>query len=255
MKGSRSKILIWIGIVMVIMAVSVGCGQERREEKYEAQSCMEETGESWRNIPDTGDGESGEAKEHSETKGIGKTQADTSTEESNESKEDPAVDDTTKVDAGTPTDEYWTAETSAITHSDDKSEESKSQGEPAEGESEPESESESEPEKQETVEPQPYYLTEADKREVIAQLVMLGEGYGLTYYPDVKESETWDSPTPIYEEELILGRDYVMGTMVEYTEGAFVLMQMEGCAGFALNIKEAPETVTDAYYEVYVYWM
>ena len=103
--------------------------------------------------------------------------------------------------------------------------------------------------------PEPYYLTAADKSEVLAQLAAMGQSYGLTYYPEVSESETWDSPTPIYEEELLLGREHVMGAMVDYTEGAFVLMQMEGCQGFALSIKEQPNTVTDAYYEVYVYWM
>jgi hypothetical protein len=69
------------------------------------------------------------------------------------------------------------------------------------------------------------------------------------------EGETWDSPTPIYVEELIFGREHVMNAMLEYTEGAFVLMQMENCQGFALSIKERPNTLSDAYYEVYVYWV
>ena len=100
-----------------------------------------------------------------------------------------------------------------------------------------------------------YYLTEEDKAEVIKRLVAMGESYGLTYYADLTESETWDSPTAIYEEELSLGREYILQVMVEYTEGAFVLMEMEGCQGFAVDIKEQPETVTGAYYEVYVYWV
>ncbi|MBQ7016996.1 MAG: hypothetical protein IJN10_08600 [Firmicutes bacterium] len=101
----------------------------------------------------------------------------------------------------------------------------------------------------------PYYLTEEDKTQVLAQLAALGEEYGLTYHSDITEGETWDAPTPIYEEELILGRDHIMSAMVEYTEGAFVLMKMEECQGFALSIKERPQTITDAYYEVYVYWI
>ncbi|MBQ7049580.1 MAG: hypothetical protein IJN87_03030 [Firmicutes bacterium] len=271
MKESRSKILVWIVVMLVIAGVSAGCGQEKRKEKYEVQSNMEETSEVWHHISGDRDGNSRKAEECSKAKGVGKAQVDSSPEESNESQEDSAVDETEKEDTGTSANEYWTAETSPVTHLDDQSEESKSTGESAEGESKPESESElkpeskseskteskpeSKPDKQEIVEPQPYYLTQTDKGEVIAQLIMLGESYGLTYYPNVTESETWDSPTPIYEEELILGREYVMSAMVEYTEGAFVLMQMEGCSGFALSIKEAPETVTDAYYEVYVYWM
>ena len=102
---------------------------------------------------------------------------------------------------------------------------------------------------------QPYYLTEADKSQVLVQLAELGAQYGLTYHPDIMEGETWDSPTPIYEEELIFGREHVMNAMLEYTEGAFVLMQMENCQGFALSIKERPNTLSDAYYEVYVYWV
>ena len=90
---------------------------------------------------------------------------------------------------------------------------------------------------------------------MLAQLAALGEEYGLTYHSDITEGETWDAPTPIYEEELILGRDHIMSAMVEYTEGAFVLMKMEECQGFALSIKERPQTITDAYYEVYVYWI
>ena len=242
MKESRSKILVWIVVMLVIAGVSAGCGQEKRKEKYEVQSNMEETSEVWHHISGDRDGDSRKAEECSKAKGVGKAQVDSRPEESNESQEDPAVDEAAEADAGTSANEYWTAETSAVTHLDDQSEESKSTGESAEGESKPESESElkpeskpeskteskpeSKPDKQETVEPQPYYLTQTDKGEVIAQLVMLGESYGLTYYPDVTESETWDSPTPIYEEELILGREYVMETMVEYTEGAFVLMQM-----------------------------
>ena len=102
---------------------------------------------------------------------------------------------------------------------------------------------------------QPYYLTEADKSQMLVQLAELGAQYGLTYHPDIMEGETWDSPTPIYEEELIFGREHVMNAMLEYTEGAFVLMQMENCQGFALSIKERPNTLSDAYYEVYVYWV
>jgi hypothetical protein len=102
---------------------------------------------------------------------------------------------------------------------------------------------------------QPYYLSMEDQNQVITALIEMGERYGLTYYPDISEGETWDSPTPIYAEELLRGRDYIMTVMMEYTEGAFALMQMEGCSGFALQIKEFPNTVTEAYYEVYVYWV
>ncbi len=248
MKGTRCRILVWSGIAFLILFVSTGCGHKQEEGgKYETQSNMEETSESWHGIPSTGDGKSGKAKEHTKAKGNGKQQNDTQSKQSDESQKDATADETTKVEVRTQVDEYWTAETSAVTHSDDQPEESESQGEFTGGESESE--------EAEGVEPAPYYLTEADKSEVIAQLVRMGESYGLIYYPNVMESETWDSPTPIYEEELILGREYVISTMVEYTEGAFALMQMEGCTGFALNIKEQPNTVTGACYEVYVYWL
>ncbi len=247
MKGSRSKILVWIGIILVIVMVSAGCGQERREEKYETQINMEETSESWHGISRSGNGNTGEIEEYSKANGIGKPKIVVQLEESERSKEDSKTDETKKMENGTYTDEYWTAEASAITYPDVESEKPKSERES--------SGDESTPEEHEIVRSQPYYLTETDKNEVITRLVMVGESYGLTYYPDVTESETWDSPTPIYEEELILGRKYVMDTMVEYTEGAFALMQMEGCSGFALSIKEKPSTVTGAYYEVYVYWM
>lgn len=246
MKGTRCRILVWSGIAFLILFVSTGCGHKQEEGgKYETQSNMEETSESWNAIPSNGDGKFEKPKEHA--KGNGKTQNGKQSKQSDELQKDSTADETTKMEAGTQVGKYWTAETSAVTYSDDQSEKSESQGEFTG--------SESELEEAEVIEPAPYYLTEVDKDEVIAQLVTLGESYGLTYYPDVMESETWDSPTPIYEEELILGREYVISTMVEYTEGAFMLMQMEGCTGFALNIKEKPETVTDACYEVYVYWV
>ena len=101
----------------------------------------------------------------------------------------------------------------------------------------------------------PYYLSEADRVEVTEALIEMGESYGLQYNPELVEGETWDSPTPIYAEELVRGREFIIAAMVEYTEGAFALMNMEGCTGFGLQIKEYPNTVTEAYYEVYVYWM
>ena len=100
-----------------------------------------------------------------------------------------------------------------------------------------------------------YYLTDADKAEIISRLIAMGDSYGLTYYPNCS-GNTWDSPTPIYEEELYEGREYIINTLVDYSEGAFHLIQQDGyCLGYGLEIVEYPNTITGAYYEVYVYWV
>ena len=211
----------------------MGSGQTRRmEERNETQSNLEETGELEYEVSVAGYGAIEEAKEEAEGNESSVCDQSTTEKESAEA---------ANADAAI---EHWAGETSSIVYSDDDSKGAQSQGESAGEES-----------KKEEKTLKPYYLSDEDRAEVLARLVSLGESYGLTYYPEVTESETWDSPTPIYEEELILGREVIMNTMVEYTEGAFVLMKMEGCSGFALQIKEQPDTSTDAYYEVYVYWM
>ena len=254
------------GIGCLILGVCASCGHEGKgEERNEIQSNLEETEKLEYEIFGTGYGAAQELKE----------------EESNGS---TAVNESEAVESRTTVNEYWAGETSAVVYFDDHQKESQSQYEFAEEEPEepkkegneviqtPEEESlyeenlyeenlyeeslyeESGAVEEESNKQQPYYLSEGDREQVINALVHLGESYGLKYYPNITEGETWDSPTPIYAEELLMGRDHIMSAMVEYTEGAFALMQMEGCEGFALQIKEYPNTVTDAYYEVYVYW-
>ena len=100
-----------------------------------------------------------------------------------------------------------------------------------------------------------YYLTDADKAEIISRLIAMGDSYGLTYYPNCS-GNTWDSPTPIYEEELYEGREYIINTLVDYSEGHFYSIKQDGhCLGYGLEIVEYPNTITGAYYEVYVYWV
>ena len=226
MKVKWNQILISMGISCLILGMFVGCGQEQKlREGNETQGTMDES----------------------------------KTDESR----------TTVI-------EYWTGETSAVVYFDDDSEKSQSQKELIGNEQKEEDEviqqqevvqqqevsrlleenmTQEESMYEESKALQPYYLSMEDQNQVIRALIEMGERYGLTYYPDISEGETWDSPTPIYAEELLRGRDYIMTVMMEYTEGAFALMQMEGCSGFALQIKEFPNTVTEAYYEVYVYWV
>lgn len=263
MKMKRSQVLVKVWISCLVLSVFAGCGHGQKEgEKYEVQSNMEETGQSLYEISDSGNGSTEWSK---------KTTDDESTAENISTKPEEVESDSN----GTSIDEYRSGETSAVVYFDDDSEKSQNQGESAgdtqnqeesnmsepqeeqlqESRKQEEVQQESQPQEEQSAAMQPYFLTEADKEQVIEQLARMGESYGLKYYPNVEEGETWDSPTPIYEEELVMGQEYIMSTMVSYTEGAFVLMQMEGCPGFALQIKEYPNTVTDAYYEVYVYWM
>lgn len=232
MKVKWNQILISMGISCLILGMFVGCGQEQKLRKgNETQGTMDES---------------------------------------------KTVDESKADESRTTVIEYWTGETSAVVYFDDDSEKSQSQKELIGNE---QKEEEEVIQKQEVVQEQevsrlleenmtqeesmyeeskalqPYYLSMEDQNQVIRALIEMGERYGLTYYPDISEGETWDSPTPIYAEELLRGRDYIMTVMMEYTEGAFALMQMEGCSGFALQIKEFPNTVTEAYYEVYVYWV
>lgn len=104
-----------------------------------------------------------------------------------------------------------------------------------------------------------YYLTEADKAEIISRLIAMGESYGLKYYPEATgpDGATWDSPTPLYEEELYEGREYIINTLIDYSEGHFYSIKQTGIPydGFGLDIYEYPNTITGAYYEVFVYWV
>ncbi len=102
-----------------------------------------------------------------------------------------------------------------------------------------------------------YYLTDADKAEIISSLIAMGEGYGLTYYPEATgpDGATWDTPAPIYDDELYAGRDYIISAILERANGRFYMVSIAGCSGFGLDIIEYPNTRTGAYYEVYVYWV
>ena len=240
MKAKRRLVLVGIWVNMLGLGMFVGCGHEQEKgERYEIQSNMEETGESRYEVSCAQLGTVEEAKEAGNESSVYSQSVEV---------EDFGISSTATAS------EYWSGETASIVYSDNEPEESQSQEEFAGNEQEKEEQKVMEEiSKKET--PEPYYLSAEDREQVIARLVEMGESYGMQYYPDVLEGETWDSPTPIYAEELLMGRDYVINAMVEYTEGAFALMQLEGCRGFALQIKEFPNTVTDAYYEVYVYWM
>ena len=98
-----------------------------------------------------------------------------------------------------------------------------------------------------------YYLTQADIDEVLSRVIAMGQGYGLTYYPQVTNGETWDSPTAVYD--ICKSREEIINELVIYTEGAFTLMINDGCTGFGVGFKGPGETITGAYYEVYVYWV
>lgn len=225
---------LWQSILMcLVIGVFAGCGHEKnKEEKNEQQSYEDEWVEA----------ELYDAKESS---------ASADLERGTQRKEAESSADNGSQEAEKEVSSEYEKESAEAAAEVSQWEESVQQEEGA-----PQEESvgeEGNSERSETL--QPYYLTEADKSQVLVQLAELGAQYGLTYHPDIMEGETWDSPTPIYEEELIFGREHVMNAMLEYTEGAFVLMQMENCQGFALSIKERPNTLSDAYYEVYVYWV
>lgn len=259
MKRKRSQVLVLLWMSCLILIVSASCGRERKKgDENEKQSNLEETGELVYEISNTQFREVEEAKEESESNESSRYCEGAAEEEDSEVTSETAAANGVETANGTEVSGYWTGETSAVVYSYDDPAQSQSQGISAGTESQ-----RTEPEKGEgevsELKPvqvsQPYYLTEEDRAQVLARLVQLGESYGLTYYAEITESETWDSPTPIYEEDLLQGREAIMNSMVEYTEGAFFLMKLEGCTGFALQIKEYPNTATDAYYEVYVYWM
>lgn len=96
-----------------------------------------------------------------------------------------------------------------------------------------------------------YYLTAADIEEVRSRLIAIGESYGMTYYPN-SNGETWDTPNQIWD--ITQGREGIMNEMVEYSAGAFEWLLKDDCYGFGIGIKGPGETLTGAYYEVYIYW-
>ena len=238
---------LWQSILMcLVIGVFAGCGHEKnKEEKNEQQSYEDEWVEA----------ELYDAKESSASadleRGTQRKEAESSADNGSQEAEKEVSIEYEEESAGAAIEILQPEESAEAAAEVSQWEESVQQGE-----GNPQEEGVGEEENSERSETlQPYYLTEADKSQVLVQLAELGAQYGLTYHPDIMEGETWDSPTPIYEEELIFGREHVMNAMLEYTEGAFVLMQMENCQGFALSIKERPNTLSDAYYEVYVYWV
>lgn len=231
MEKKKRRILIRLLLLGLSLGMFVGCGQKR----------MKEMGES--------NGEQKYDKEYVGAEVCSIAEASTDTDSTSSTQEKENSNDSGKNAEETQKQEVTAVEEEKTSVMIEEMEESLSQS--ADDSEEKDENSLT----NEISEQRAYYLTEEDKTQVLTKLAAMGESYGLTYYPEITDSETWDSPTPIYEEELILGRDHVMNAMVEYSEGAFVLMQMEGCKGFALSIKEYPHTVTDAYYEVYVYWL
>lgn len=105
-----------------------------------------------------------------------------------------------------------------------------------------------------------YFLTEADFDEVRSRLIAMGQSYGLTYYPAADNSinniwgATWDSPNQIWD--LTQGREAILDEMVEYCEADFYLIDLNGhTSGFGIGFLGPGETISGAYYEVFIFWV
>ena len=84
----------------------------------------------------------------------------------------------------------------------------------------------------------------------------MGQSYGLKYYTGFEEYDiwelTWDSPNQIWD--LTQGREEILDEMVEYCEADFRFIVREGDTGFGIGFLGPGETLSGAYYEVFIFW-